>query len=74
MLIINGGNKDIYSKYLTRALLHPIFNSLLAPATACESQVTVCDIEISLDMLWIDVNCIFKENMLFMYWSISFLN
>ena len=41
--------------------LHPIFNSSLAPATACESQATACGIEISLDMLWIGVNCIFKE-------------
>ena len=32
------------------------------PAAACESQATACDIEISLDMLWIGVNCIFKEN------------
>ena len=37
-------------------------NSLLAHATACESQATACDIEITLDMLWIGVNCIFKEN------------
>ena len=50
-----------HSKYLTRALLHPIFNSSLAPDTACESQATARDIEISLDMLWIGVNCIFKE-------------
>ena len=62
------------SKYLTRALLRPILNSLLAPATACESQATACDIEISLDMLWISVNCIFKENIISIYWSISFLN
>ena len=53
---------------------HPIFNSLLAPATACESQATAYDIEISLDMLWIDVNSICKENIFSMYWSISFLN
>ena len=63
-----------YSKYLTRALLHPIFSSLLAPATACESQATACDIKITLDMVWIGVNCIFKENISSMYWSISFLN
>ena len=31
------------SKLLTRALLHPIFNSLLTPDTACESQATACD-------------------------------
>ena len=49
---------DIFNQ----ALLHPIFKSLLA-----------CDIKISLDMLWIGVNCIFKENMFFfMYWLISF--
>ena len=49
-----------------------IFNSLLAPAIACESQTTACDIEIILDMLWIGVNCIFKESIFSMYWSISF--
>ena len=58
---------------LTRSLLHPIFNSLLVPATACESQATACDIEISLDMLWIGVNCIFNENIFSTHWSISFL-
>ena len=59
---------------LTRTLLHPIFNSSLAPATACESQATAYDIKINFDMLWIDVSCIFKENLFSMYWSISFLN
>ena len=63
-----------HSKYLNRALLHPIFNSSLDPATAYVSQATACDIEISLDMLWIGVSCIFKENMFSMYWSIPFLN
>ena len=53
--------------------LQPIVNSLLAPATACESQATACDIEITLDMLWSGVNCIFKKNIFSMYWSISFL-
>ena len=52
--------------------MQPIFNSLLAPATACESQATACDIEITLDMLWIGVNCIFKENIFSVYLSISF--
>ena len=47
--------------------------SSLAPATACESRATACDIEISLDMLWIGIKCIFKENLFSMYWSISFL-
>ena len=36
--------------------------------------VTGCDIEISLDMLWIGVDCIFKKRIFSMYWSISFLN
>ena len=46
-------------------LLQPIFNSLLASATAYESQATACDIEITLDLLWIGGNCIFNENMFF---------
>ena len=61
-----------YSKYLTTALLHHIFNSLQAPATACESQATACDIEINIDMLWIGVNCFFKENIFSLYWLIYF--
>ena len=36
--------------------------------------VTGCDIEISLDMLWIGVDCIFKKRIFSMFWSISFLN
>ena len=55
-------------------LLQPIFNSLLASATAYESQATACDTEITLDLLWIGGNCIFNENMFFMSWSISFFN
>ena len=69
--LISGASKN---KYLTVALLHPIFNSLLAPATACELQATACEIEITPDMLWIGVNCIFKENIFSMYWSLSLLN
>ena len=69
----------IKSDYLVQQIFNqsppaPTFNSLLAPATACESQATACDIEISLDMLWIHVYCICKENIFSMHWSISFLN
>ena len=38
------------------------FQLFPAPATACESQATACDTKSGLDMLWIGVNCIFKEN------------
>ena len=34
------------AEILTRSLLHPIFNSLLNPATVCESQAKACDTEI----------------------------
>ena len=47
-----------YCKFVTRAL-RPIFSSLLA--SACESQTTICDIQISLDIPWIGVNFICKE-------------
>ena len=58
----------------TTALRHPIFNSLLIPATACEPQAIACDIKVSLELLGIGVNCILKENIFSMHWSISFLN
>ena len=52
-----SGPTVYYSKFLTSAPLHPIFNSMLAAATACESQARACEIEISLGI----INCIFKE-------------
>ena len=47
--------------------MHSIINSLLTFATACESQATACDIKISLDMLWISFNSMFKKNVLIIY-------
>ena len=57
---------------LTGALLHAIFNSLLTPTTAYESQATACGVAISLDMQWIGVNCIFMENIFFVLINIFF--
>ena len=56
-----------YSRFfLTRVLLHTIFNTWLAHATTCESQATACgDIEISPEMTWIGINGIFKKIYIF---------
>ena len=59
-LFIDPYKVCVVQQIFNQSPLQPIFNSLLAPATACESQATACDIEIFLGMLWIGVNCIFK--------------
>ena len=56
-----------YYTFLTRALLHPIFNSLLTPATSCEPQAKACDIEISQEMLWVGVSCFFFQGKYIFY-------
>ena len=47
--------------------LNAIFNTWLAVATACETQGTACDIEISPDMPWIGFNCILEEHIFSLY-------
>ena len=58
------------SRLLIMVLLRAIYNSWPALDTTRELQAIASNIEISPDMIWIEDNCIFKENVYPSYWYV----